>query len=113
MSDIYKNRQVMPAVKPKPKRRRRRSSQDAVFDESGNRRRRSRNSGFRRLLHQMRKPHNEKRIWLGMLIAAVVLLIAIGIWQFFYMEHIARERDKQKELHIPIQSQPQAESAAE
>ena len=112
-TDIYKKRPAMPAARPKPKRRRRRTSPDAAFDESPNRRRRSRNSGFRRLLHLMRKPHNEKRIWMGMLIAALVLLLFVGIWQFWYMEHVARRKDKQKELVVPIRNAPPAESAAE
>jgi hypothetical protein len=61
----------------------------------------------------MRKEHNEKRIWLSMLAAALVLLLIAGILQFWYKEHVAREKDRQKELHTPIQGQPQAGSATE
>jgi hypothetical protein len=113
MTDIYKKRPAMSSVRTKPKKRRRRTPSDGAFDETPNRRRRSRNSGFRRLLHLMRKPHNEKRIWWAMLIAAVILLIVAGIWQFWYVEHVARERDRQNELYQTIQRPAEAQSAAE
>jgi len=112
-TDIYKNRQPMPVTGTKPKRRRRRSSNSEVFDETGNRRRRSKNSGFRRLLHLLRKPKNEKRFWLGLLIGTAVILIFIAIWQFWYMEQLARKQSKQNEMYIPLQEQSQTDSAAE
>ena len=106
MSDIYKNQQQMPVTVTKPKRRRRRSSSKTTFDDTGEHRRRSKNSGFRRMLHLFRKPANEKKVWRGMLIAAVVLLSIIAIWQFLYMEHVAREQSRQNEMHIPTQIEP-------
>jgi ATP-dependent Zn protease len=113
MSDIYKNQQQVQVAVNKPKRRRRRSSSRSAFDEDGNRRRRSSNSGVRRWLHLFRKPANEKKIWMGMLITAVVLLTIIGLWQFVYMEHVARKKTMQNEMVVPLQNPRPADSAAE
>lgn len=112
MSDIYKNHHQVPVAPSKPKRRRRRSSSRSAFDEDGNRRRRSSNSGLRRWLHLFRKPANEKKIWLGMLVAVVVLLTLIGIWQFVYMEYIARKQSRQNEMVVPLRNPP-ADAATE
>ncbi len=112
-TDIYKNRQQMPLAGTKPKRRRRRSSNSEVFDETGNRRRRSKNSGFRRLLHLLRKPENERRFWWGLLIWTVVVLAFVAIWQFWYLEHVARKQAKQSEMQMPLHEPPQTDSAAE
>ena len=112
-SDIYKNQQRMHVSGAKPKRRRRRSSNNTAFDETGERRRRSRNSGFRRLLHVLRKPEHEKKFWWGFLIAAVVILAIIGIWQFWYLEHAAREKAKQNEMIIPLTRQSDTDSPSE
>lgn len=98
MSDIYRNRQQIQVVKPKPKRRRR-SSANRVFDDTS-RRRRSSNSGLRRLLHLMRKDENESKVWWGGLIAALVLLAAVALWQFWYMERVARQRSREMERSI-------------
>ena len=113
MSDIYKNQQQMPVAATKPKRRRRRSSSSTTFDDTGKRRRRSGNAGVRRFLHLFRKPANEKKIWWSTLIVIVVALTIIAIWQFLYLEHVARERSKKSELYVPLSNQPQTDSAAE
>ena len=105
-TDIYKNNESVrsEAVTPHSRKgRRRRSSSLTSFDETGDRRRRSGNSGFRRLLHLSRKSTNEKKFWWGLLTAVVVLLIAIAIWQFFYLEYTAREQERQDD-HVPIQT---------
>ena len=112
MSDIYKNQQQMPVAATKPKRHRR-SSGNAAFGDTGKRRRRSSNSGFRRFLHLLRKPAYEKRVWWGTLIVIVVTLSLIAIWQFLYLEHIARQQSKLNEMYVPLQSQPQPDSAVE
>lgn len=113
MSDIYKNQQQMPVAASKPKRRRRRSSGNTTFDDTGNRRRRSKNTGIRRMFHLFRKPANEKRIWWGALIVIAVTLSVIAIWQFLYLEHVARKQSRQSEMYVPLSSPPQTDSAAE
>ncbi len=113
MSDIYKNQQQMPVAATKPKRRRRRSSGNTTFDDTGKRRRRSGNTGVRRFIHLFRKPANEKKVWWGTLIVIVVTLTIIAIWQFLYLEHVAREQSKKSEMYVPLSNPPQPDSAAE
>jgi ATP-dependent Zn protease len=101
-TDIYKNREQVTQASDDPrfrkqKKRRRRSSGRRAFDEHDHRRR-SKNSGFRRLLHLSRKSGNEKSFWMSILIAIVILLTLIGIWQFWYMEYVASEQAKKTEL---------------
>jgi transposase len=104
MSDIYKSREPLPGVKKEsnPKKGRRRSSSRRAFDDTGNRRRRKKNSGFRRLLHLARKNKNEKKFWWGLLISVVVGLMLLAIWQFLYLEHVARQQARQNELYVPL-----------
>jgi hypothetical protein len=104
MSDIYKNQQQMPVVKPKPKRRRR-SSSDTNFDETNSRRRRSSNTGLRRLLHLIRKEESESKIWWGALTLALVMLAIIGIWQFVVVEHTVRKQAQENEGFAPYSQQ--------
>ena len=99
MSDIYKQRPEIPAEKTVNRRRRRRSAADGTFDETKTRRRRSRNSGLRRLLHLFRKEENEKRIWISALVVALVVLVIVGIWQFWYLEQQARQRAREQEMY--------------
>ena len=114
MSDIYKSREPLPGVpkesRPKTQRRRRSASRRA-FDDTGHRRRRKKNSGFRRLLHLARKNKNEKKFWWGLLIAIVVGLVLLAIWQFFYLEYVARQQALQNERYVPLM--PGEESPAE
>ncbi len=115
-TDIYKNREVDrsgPSAPYPSKRRRRRTASRQLFDDTGNRRRRSKNSGFRRLLHLSRKGKNEKKFWWGLLIATVGVLCIIAIWQFFYMERIAREQSRQDEMRVMPYSLNKPDSAAE
>ena len=114
-TDIYKNREPIQQTSDDlrfRKGRRRRSSSLQTFDEQ-ERKRRSKNSGLRRLLHLSRKKGNEKHFWWGVLIVVVLLLTGIGLWQFWYLEHVARKQARENELYVPIQRIPKAESAAE
>jgi len=114
-TDIYKNRERTQMASDAPharKGRRRRSSNLSSFDET-ERRRRSKNSGFRRLLHLLRKSENERYFWKGFLVLILVLLALIGIWQFWYMEKMAREQTKENDLYVPVYGERQAESATE
>ncbi len=89
-TDIYTDKQVRPQGKhTKPKRRRRRSTRK--FDAK--KRRRSKNSGMRRLFHLARKEENEKIVWGTFFIVAIILLVLVGIWQFWVLERIARQDD--------------------
>lgn len=115
-TDIYKNKEQDrsgPSAPHPAKRRRRRSSSHQLFDDTGNRRRRSKNSGFRRLLHLSRKGKNEKKFWWGLLIATVVVLCFIAIWQFYYLEKVAREQSKQEEMRVMPYRLNRPDSAAE
>jgi hypothetical protein len=93
-TDIYKNREAMPiGNKPEKKRRRRRSGSNRAFDDHS-RKRRSKNSGFRRFLHLFRKSKNEKIIWISMGVLFVSILIFIAIWQFVILEYKVRQQEK-------------------
>ncbi len=105
-TDIYKQREPLPASKNKPRsrtgRRRRRSSSQQVFDET-NRRRRSKNTGLRRLLHLSRKGENENFFWWGLLIGIVLLLTLVGIWQFWIQEMLIKRQTRVYEATVPVQ----------
>lgn len=90
MSDIYKNNQRMPGATPEPKRRRRSKSRSA-FDETGERQRRSRNRGARRMLHLSRKGENEKIFWWGTAVVLVVILLLVAFWQFVVLNNRAKQ----------------------
>jgi hypothetical protein len=83
-----------------------------LFDEkSGNRR--SKNSGFRRLLHLYRKGENEKRFWWGLLIIISITMVFLGIWQFWYRDYVIRVQSQNTEFAPASQSAPAAPSASE
>ena len=114
-TDIYKNRERDQVASDAPlsrKGRRRRSSHLRSFEET-ERRRRSKNSGLRRLLHVLRKSENERYFWKGFLVLILVLLALIGIWQFWYMEKIALDKSKESDLYVPVYGPRQTESATE
>lgn len=105
-TDIYKNREPMPysPVKTKRSHRRRRSTPQRAFDDH-TRKRRSRNSGLRRVLHLYRKEGTEKVVWLTMLVVVVVLLASIAVWQFVIREHQIKAAE---ETAPPVQAQSSA-----
>ncbi len=110
MSDIYKQREAMPVGKnDRPKRRRKpRSTKTPEFDSTHKRKRRSKNSGLRRLLHLMRKSNTEKYIWASAGVAVVVIVAGVAIWQFVIVEYrIGAEEDQisaeQSQPSIPEQ----------
>ncbi len=104
-TDIYKTRERMPYGDKKPKRstRRRRSDSQRAFDDHSLKRR-SNNSGLRRVLHLYRKKENEKVVWWSVLVSAVVVLTFLAIWQFWIRELITRSQNEQ--MHYV---QPQAD----
>ena len=102
-TDIYKNRERMPYGNKRPKRstRRRRSDSQRAFDDHS-RKRRSKNSGLRRLLHLYRKKENEKVVWWSLLACTVIILTLVAIWQFWIRELMISSQDEQTQY---IQSQ--------
>jgi hypothetical protein len=112
-TDIYKNREAMPMGGPKnpKKRRKRRTTTQHAFDDRP-RKRRSKNSGLRRLLHLSRKSDNEKFFWGAMGISAVVVLVIIAIWQFWIAEMLVRSQEKKNEYMRYQPSIPQAENTS-
>ena len=118
-TDIYKSRETKapPVDSAKHSGRRRRTSSQRVFDQHDRSkgRRRSKNSGLRRLLHLSRKSENEKVFWWTVLITVIVVLTAIAIWQFWYLEYAARKKSELNPYRLPDapQSQPVDASASE
>jgi hypothetical protein len=112
-TDIYKNREAMPvggAKNPKKKRKRRTSTQHAFDDRP--RKRRSKNSGLRRILHLTRKSDNEKYFWGSMGVAIVVVLAVIAIWQFWIAEVLVRSQEKKNDYMHYQPSIPKAENTS-
>jgi hypothetical protein len=70
-TDIYKNRE---STRRYTKRRRRSTSIDQP------RKRRSRNSGFRRLLHLYRKEKNQRIIMWVLVVMMIALLVFAVVW---------------------------------
>ena len=99
-TDIYKNEEQVQLSSNDPrfqkKKRRRRSSSRRSFDEH-DRRRRSKNAGFRRLMHLSRKSENEKAFWISILITIIGLLVLTGVWQYWYLGHVASQQSLEDE----------------
>jgi hypothetical protein len=112
-TDIYKNRERMPYGNKRPKRstRRRRSDSQRAFDDHS-RKRRSKNSGLRRLLHLYRKKDSEKVVWWSVLASAVVILVAVAIWQFGIRELIIRSENEQVQYKQSQHVVPEASASA-
>ena len=68
-----------------------------MFDEDHNRKRRSKNSGIRRLLHLSRKSDNEKFFWGSIGAVTLIVLVIIAIWQFVIAEHLVRSEESEND----------------
>ena len=86
-TDIYNTREPLKAPTTPSSKKRRRSESTKKFGVEQNRKRRSRNSGLRRMLHLMRKPENDIKIWVTIAVLIAVVLTGLGIWQFWYVDH--------------------------
>ena len=96
-TDIYKSREPMPFGGRNPKRssrRRRRSDRPRRAFDDQDRKRRSRNSGLRRLLHLYRKRDNEKIFWWTVFILFMAGLIWVAVYQFVIREGEIREQEQ-------------------
>jgi hypothetical protein len=88
-SDIYEVKEPAWAKKPEKPKRRRRSSRVETFDEavhkniSATHRRRSHNSGFRRLRHRLKDPKFNKKFWGSILGSGALVLILLVLWDLF------------------------------
>ncbi|WP_372796360.1 hypothetical protein [Pontiella sp.] len=110
-TDIYKKREAMPMGKtPEKKRRRRRSSSAPRAFDDKNRKRRSKNSGIRRMLHLSRKSENERIIWISVGVIFLVLLVTVALWQFVIQERLVREQERSDDY---IEYNPNIPSASE
>lgn len=92
--DIYKQREPMPYGSGQNRKRfsnRRRSSGPKRAFDDPSRKRRSRNSGLRRLLHLYRKKESEKIFWWTTISILVVFLVALALWQFVFRYRDADE----------------------
>jgi len=101
-SDIYKERERMPASGSRRRegetRRRSTNRPPRKFDERI-RKRRSRIRGVRRLVHEWRKPENEKVFWWGLLIAIVLVVSLAAVWEYWYRDRV-----------LPMRARTQAEA---
>ena len=115
-TDIYKERESIPVgnKSPRTKRQRRKESRRAFDDKD--RKRRSKNSGLRRLLHLLRKSDNEKYFWCSMGVLFIGLLLIIAIWQFVVVENAIRSdeiKDEYMSYQPSIPESPVAEPVSE
>ena len=93
-TDIYKTKES-PWVQEQQKKasssqRRRRRSAGKTFDQAVNpdlantHKRRSRNSGFRRLQHLLKRPDFAKRFWGTIIGVSAITLITLLVWDLFF-----------------------------
>jgi len=89
-SDIYEAKEPPWAKKAEPPKKRRRQRRQETFDEAVNKdlstthRRRSHNSGFRRLRHQLKDPSFSKKFWVSTLGSAGLILVLLIVWDMFF-----------------------------
>ncbi|MEI8206909.1 MAG: hypothetical protein WCG03_08530 [Kiritimatiellales bacterium] len=89
-SDIYEVKEPPWAKKVEPPKKRRRHRRQETFDEAVNKdlsathRRRSHNSGFRRLRHRLKDPAFSKKFWISTLGSAALILVLLIVWDMFF-----------------------------
>lgn len=89
-TDIYGMKEPPWAKKPPAPKKRRRHPHVETFDEAVHKdvslthRRRSRNSGFRRLRHLLKDPEFSKRFWTTLLGTAGAILLLLILWDRFF-----------------------------
>ncbi len=77
-TDIYKSRERMPVSRENTRRYSKRKRRSSHGDEERPRKRRSKNSGLRRLLHLYRKEKSQ-RIFLWIIVILVIALLVYAI----------------------------------
>ena len=109
-SDIYNVKESPWAKKPgspvsQQQRRRRRHSK--TFDEAVNpdishtHRRRSRNSGFRRLQHLLKRPEFSRKFWGAVLGTLGLVLILLVVWDLF-LRYPKQKTDSRPEVYRAV-----------
>lgn len=91
-SDIYEVKESPWAKKAEStasqhhRRRRHRKTYDEAVnpDLTHTHRRRSHNSGFRRLRHRLKDPQFSRKFWIAMLGTAGLILVLLIVWDFFF-----------------------------
>jgi len=89
-SDIYETKEPPWAKKAEPPKKNHRRRRQETFDEATNKdisatnRRRSRNSGFRRLQHRLKDPAFSKKFWISILGSAGLILALLIVWDMFF-----------------------------
>lgn len=79
-TDIYKNRERMPVSRENTRRYSKKKRHSSHGDGDRPRKRRSKNSGFRRLLHLYRKEKTQRIFWWTVILTIISLLIYAIIW---------------------------------
>lgn len=89
-SDIYDVQQNPWAKRPEPPKRRHRRERIKSYDEAVNpdlantHRRRSRNSGFRRLQHLLKRPEFSRKFWTITVGSMALILGLLILWDMFF-----------------------------
>jgi len=97
-TDIYENNEQIhqrPAPARKSRRRHKSSNEPRSFDAPKTKRR-SKNSGFRRFLHLYRKDRIQKKIWILIGFAFVLLLVVAGLLEFVFQDQWSKEGETEK-----------------
>jgi hypothetical protein len=110
-TDIYKKRESMPygsGQAPQKKNRRKRSSSRRAFDDK-DRKRRSKNTGLRRIIHLAKKKENEKVFWITLGGFIVLTIVLVSIWQFGVLEAKVRDAESEYERNLEYDRIPKAD----
>ncbi len=90
-TDIYKNRERMPASRESTRRYTKRRRRSTSSDQP--RKRRSRNSGFRRLLHLYRKKKNQRIIMWAIAVMIIALLVYAVFWDLIVRPQKSQDKE--------------------
>lgn len=101
-SDIYGVDQNKPVGVPMSSRRRRSTKLGTEQDISKTHVRRSKNTGFRRLVHLMKKPEFSRKFWISVLSVIGLILAILILWDTFF-----RYSSKEDEVSLPRTRQVQ------
>jgi len=99
-ADIYRNQD---AVRPISTSRRESKIHDgkSSFEKgskNGKRKRRSRNSGWRRLVHLYRRDRVQKRVWIGVFIFFILILVVAAVVEFGIQQKYKMQDQSEEKL---------------
>lgn len=106
-SDIYDVKESPWAKRSEASKKRRLRHTGKTFDEAVNpdfahtHRRRTRNSGFRRLRHRLKDPHFSKQFWVILLGSAGLILLLLIVWDLF-LRYPAPEPDYRSDIYRAV-----------